>query len=110
MSRTVVIGGVGPTLGASIAERFAREGDDVALWARSESFTTELAAELTAETPGRARAVQVDVTDPRAVTEGAATTREAFGPADVYVHNTPAPGWQDRENSPAALFSTDAST
>jgi Short-chain alcohol dehydrogenase of unknown specificity len=92
MPRTVVIGGVGPTIGESVARRFAREGDRVALWARSESFTEQLAAELRAETPGDAVAVAVDVTDPEAVRAGVETVHEAFGTVDVYVHNTPAGG------------------
>lgn len=69
MSRTVVIGGVGPTTGESLTRRFAEEGDQLALWARSEEFTTRLAAERRAETPGDASAGQVDVTDPDTVIE-----------------------------------------
>jgi len=94
MTRTVVIGGVGSTLGESLARRFAQEGDRVALWARTEEFTTSLAAELRAETDGEAVAVQVDVTDPEAVEAGVDAVREAFGAVDVYVHNTPIPGWE----------------
>jgi hypothetical protein len=82
VTRTVVVGGVGPTLGESIARRFAREGDSVALWARSESFTAALADDLTGETSGEALAVPVDVTDPDAVTAGAAAVRDAFGPVE----------------------------
>ncbi len=88
MTRTVVIGGVGPTLGASLARRFAVEGDRVALWARSTDYTTALAAELRAETDGDALAVQADVTDPDAVAAAAETVRDELGSVDVYVHNT----------------------
>jgi NAD(P)-dependent dehydrogenase (short-subunit alcohol dehydrogenase family) len=93
MPRTVVVGGVGPTVGASVARRFAQEGDRVALWARSERFTEELATDLTAETDGEALAVQADVTEPATVASAADTVREAYGAVDVYVHNVPAPGW-----------------
>lgn len=107
MTRTVVIGGVGPTVGESVARRFTREGDRVALWARSESFSEQLAAELRAETPGDALAAQVDVTDPEAVEAGVETVREAFGAVDVYVHNTPAPNWSGPlDDDPASLQTT----
>lgn len=107
MPRTVVIGGVGPTLGASIAERFAREGDRVALWARSELFVTDLAERLRAETPGDALAVQTDVTDRDAVAAAVETVRDSFGAVDVYVHNTPVPGWDGPlDDDPASLSTT----
>lgn len=110
MTRTVVIGGVGPTLGESLARRFAQEGDQVALWARTEEFTTSLAAELNAETDGEAVAVQTDVTDPEAVEAAVAAVHEAFGAVDVYVHNTPASGWAGPKNGDpeelATMFET----
>ncbi len=107
MSRTVVIGGVGPTLGASFAERFAAEGDAVALWARSESYTAELAAELRADTPGEAIAIEADVTDPQAVAAAVERVNDAFGTVDVYVHNTPVPGWTGpTDSTPEDLATT----
>jgi 3-hydroxybutyrate dehydrogenase len=91
MSRTVAIGGVGPTLGASFAGRFTAEGDGVTLWARSDSHTTELAAEL-ADTLGEAVVVEADVTDPEAVADAVETVNDALGTVDVHVHNTLVPG------------------
>lgn len=105
MTRTVVIGGVGPTLGESLARRFASEGDAVALWARSTEFTTALAEELRDETDGDALAVQADVTEPDAVTAAAATVREELGSVDVYVHNTSVPqGWAGPRDDPEDLL------
>ena len=106
MTRTVVIGGVGSTLGESLARRFAREGDRVALWARGDDFTAPLAAELRTETDGEAVAIEVDVTEPAAVADGVAAVHEAFGAVDVYVHNTPVPGWDGPTDDPAALATT----
>ncbi|MEZ3162816.1 SDR family oxidoreductase [Halorubrum sp. RMP-47] len=103
MGRTVVLGGVGPTLGESLARGFARDGDSVALWARTNGFTEPLATDLRAETDGDALAVEVDVTDPDAVEAGAEAVREAFGPVDVYVHNTPVSGWAGPADDPEAL-------
>ena len=67
MPRTAVIAGVGPGLGASLAERFAGEGCSVALLARSESYLETLADRLRAETPGDALAVPTDLSDPMTI-------------------------------------------
>ncbi|MFB6175953.1 MAG: short-chain dehydrogenase, partial [Halobaculum sp.] len=57
MTRTVVIAGVGPGLGSSLARTFAARGDDVALLARSTEYLHGLADEITDDTPGDALAV-----------------------------------------------------
>ena len=94
-------------MGESLARRFAREGDSVALWARSDGFTETLASELSAETPGNTAAMRVDVTEPTDVTDGAAAVRDRFGPVDVYIHNTPVPGWTGPlDSDPEALATT----
>ena len=85
MSRTVVVVGVGRGLGAAVARRFAAQGCSVGLFARSESFVSTLAAELTSETPGDALAVPTDVTDPEAVESGVDRVREVFGSIDTVV-------------------------
>jgi NAD(P)-dependent dehydrogenase (short-subunit alcohol dehydrogenase family) len=87
MSRTVVVAGVGPGVGSSIARRAAREGCDVTLLARSEARITDLASTLDAETDGRALAVPTDLTDAADVADAFRTTREAFGPVDALVYN-----------------------
>ena len=93
MAHTVVIAGVGPGLGASIARKFAAEGCQVGLFARSPEFIEDLAEEL--ETgPGEARAVRTDVTDPEAVAAGFAEVREAFGPVDVLVNHASGGAWK----------------
>jgi NAD(P)-dependent dehydrogenase (short-subunit alcohol dehydrogenase family) len=83
--RIVVVAGVGPGTGAAIAERFAREGDRVALLARTEERLRELETRL----PG-SRGYPVDVTDRAAVRETFAAIRRDLGPTDVLVHNAPA--------------------
>lgn len=83
MSRTVVVVGVGRGLGAAVARRFAADGCSVGLFARSESFVSDFAAELTSETPGDALAVPTDVTDADAVESGFDRVRSAFGPVDT---------------------------
>jgi len=92
MTRTVVVAGVGPGLGAATARRFAREGCRVALLARTESFLTDLAAELDGE--GEGLAVPTDLTDATAVESAFETVREAFGPTDVLVYNASGAAWK----------------
>ncbi|WP_049901600.1 SDR family NAD(P)-dependent oxidoreductase [Halococcus agarilyticus] len=93
MTRTVVVAGVGPGLGASIVRKFAAEGCDVGLFARSAKFVEDLADELD-EAPGDALAVPTDVTDPEAVAAGFETVREAFGPVDVLVNHASGGAWK----------------
>jgi NAD(P)-dependent dehydrogenase (short-subunit alcohol dehydrogenase family) len=84
--RVAVVVGAGPGLGAAVAERFAREGFDVALTARRAD--TMEAARKAVEGHGRtALALPCDATDPAAVAAAFATVRERFGDADVLVYN-----------------------
>lgn len=108
MTRTAVIAGVGPGLGASVAERFAAEGCEVALLARSETYLTELAERLRSETPGDALALPTDLADPMTIDHSFERIREAFGPIDVLVNHASAATWtglleQDPEEFRRAL-------
>jgi len=91
MPRTAAIAGVGPGLGASLARKFAAEGCQVALFARSADYIEELAADL--PDPGEGLAVQTDLTDVEGVRDGFETVREAFGPVDVLVNHASAASW-----------------
>jgi NAD(P)-dependent dehydrogenase (short-subunit alcohol dehydrogenase family) len=102
MSRTAVVAGVGPGLGASLARRFAEEGCQVGLLARSEAYLQELAPDLDG-TAGAAVAAPADVTDPDAVDEAFATVREAFGPVDVLVNHASGADWSGIDTDPAAF-------
>jgi NAD(P)-dependent dehydrogenase (short-subunit alcohol dehydrogenase family) len=93
MSRTVVVAGVGPGLGGSVAERFAEEGCRVALFARTESYIDDLASRLN-EGSGEALAVQTDLAAPESIEAGFERVREAFGPVDVLVNNASAGSWK----------------
>ncbi len=92
MVRTVVIAGVGPGLGASIARKFAAEGCAVGLFARSSEFIENLADELNQD--GDALAVPTDITDPEAVAAGFEEVREAFGSIDVLVNHASGGAWK----------------
>ncbi|EMA54637.1 SDR family NAD(P)-dependent oxidoreductase [Halococcus salifodinae] len=87
MERTAIIGGVGPRIGESVARKFAAEGCSVGLFARSEDYLEELAAELTEQTDGEAIAVPTDITDPAQVEAGFERVRSEFGPVDILLNN-----------------------
>ena len=89
MARTAVIAGVGPGLGESIARKFVDEGCQVGLFARSEDYLADLAAELGDD----ALAVPTDITDPEAVESGFKNVRESFGPVDVLVNHASGGSW-----------------
>ena len=91
MPRTAVIAGVGPGLGESLARKFAAEGCDVALFARSTEYIEDLAADL--PDPGEGLAVTVDLADVEAIREGFEAVRDAFGPVDVLVNHASAASW-----------------
>jgi NAD(P)-dependent dehydrogenase (short-subunit alcohol dehydrogenase family) len=93
MTRTAVVAGVGPGLGAAVARRFAAEGCRVALLARTESYIETLAAELS-DTDGSGLAVPTDLTDADAVAAAFETVREAFGSTDVLVYNASDTPWK----------------
>lgn len=92
MTRTAVIAGVGPGLGASIARKFVAEGCAVGLFARSSAFIDDLAEELNED--GDALAVQTDITDAEAVAAGFDEVREAFGSVDVLVNHASGGAWK----------------
>ncbi|MEF8886748.1 MAG: SDR family NAD(P)-dependent oxidoreductase [Haloarculaceae archaeon] len=100
MTRTAVIAGVGPGLGASLARRFAAEGCDVGLLARTASFVEGLASDIGAEYPGAAVAAPADITDREAVAEAFATVRETLGPVDVLVNHASGATWDGADIDP----------
>ncbi|WP_283402481.1 SDR family NAD(P)-dependent oxidoreductase [Halorubrum sp. DM2] len=91
MSRTAVIAGVGPGLGESLARRFAAEGCQVALFARSTDYIEELADDLPES--GEGLAVTTDLTDVESIEAGFDTVRDAFGPVDILVNHASAASW-----------------
>jgi NAD(P)-dependent dehydrogenase (short-subunit alcohol dehydrogenase family) len=84
--KVVIVAGIGPGLGRSIAIRSAGQGADVVLAARTESRLTEVAKEVTA-LGRRALAVPTDLADPAAAERLRDATLAEFGRADALVHN-----------------------
>jgi NADP-dependent 3-hydroxy acid dehydrogenase YdfG len=89
MSRTAVIAGAGPGLGESIARKFADEGLEVALLARTESYLETLAEDL----PTRAIGVPTDLADPGEIDAAFQVVREEFGPVGVLVNHASSAAW-----------------
>ena len=104
MGLTAVVAGVGPGLGESLARKFAGEGCEVGLLARSDEYLGELAAELHTETPGDAVAVPTDVTDESQVESAFERVREEFGPVDILVNHAGGGGWSGLRESSAEEF------
>ena len=84
--KVIVVAGVGPGLGRSIAVRGARAGADVVLAARTPARLEEVAKEVTA-LGRRGLAVPADLTDPEAAARLAGAAVEAFGRVDTLVYN-----------------------
>lgn len=84
--RSVLITGVGPDLGRSIALATARAGADVVLAARTAARLKEIAKEVTG-LGRRAVPVAADITNPDDAERIVATALDAFGRIDSVVHN-----------------------
>jgi NAD(P)-dependent dehydrogenase (short-subunit alcohol dehydrogenase family) len=82
----VVVSGVGPGLGRSIALQSARAGADVVLAARTASRLDEVGKEVTA-LGRRAVTIPTDITDTESAAHLAQAAVDAFGRVDALVNN-----------------------
>jgi NAD(P)-dependent dehydrogenase (short-subunit alcohol dehydrogenase family) len=84
--KIVVISGVGPGLGTTLAHRCAADGADLVLAARSAERLDDVAKQII-DTGRRAVAVPTDITDDELVSNLIDATLEAYGKVDVLVNN-----------------------
>jgi NAD(P)-dependent dehydrogenase (short-subunit alcohol dehydrogenase family) len=84
--KVVVVAGVGPGLGRSIALASAREGADVVLAARTAARLDDVAKEVAA-LGRRGLAVPADLSDAEAAQRLAGAALDAFGRVDTLVYN-----------------------
>ncbi|WP_027503003.1 SDR family oxidoreductase [Rhodococcus sp. UNC363MFTsu5.1] len=84
--KVVVISGVGPALGRTLALQAAAAGADLVLAARTQSRLDEVAKEVT-DLGRRAVTVSTDITDQASAENLVAASVEAFGRVDVLVNN-----------------------
>lgn len=84
--KVVVISGVGPALGSTLAQRCANEGADLVLAARTAQRLDDVARQV-ADTGRRALAVPADITDESAVARLVEASLDAYGRIDVLINN-----------------------
>lgn len=86
LDKVVVVAGIGPGLGRSIAVRSAEQGADVVLAARTESTLESVAAEVTA-LGRKALVVPTDITKTEDAENLAKQSVDHFGRVDALVNN-----------------------
>jgi NAD(P)-dependent dehydrogenase (short-subunit alcohol dehydrogenase family) len=84
--KVVVISGVGPGLGTTLAHRCASGGADLVLAARSLDRLEAVSKQIN-DTGRKALAVRADITDDEEVAYLVETTTAAFGKVDVLINN-----------------------
>ncbi|WP_319450974.1 MULTISPECIES: SDR family oxidoreductase [unclassified Mycobacterium] len=84
--KVVVISGVGPALGTTLARRCAEQGADLVLAARTVDRLEDVAKKIT-ELGRRALAVGTDITDDAQVNNLVEETLNAYGKVDVLINN-----------------------
>ncbi|MGH3634607.1 MAG: SDR family oxidoreductase, partial [Mycobacterium sp.] len=84
--KVVVISGVGPALGSTLARRCAQNGADLVLAARTAERLDDVAKQIT-DTGRRAVAVATDITDDGQVKNLVDSTLAAYGKVDVLINN-----------------------
>ncbi|MEC4812369.1 MAG: SDR family NAD(P)-dependent oxidoreductase [Scytonema sp. PMC 1069.18] len=85
-SKVAAVLGVGPGLGAAIAQRFAKEGFAVALMARNSETLAQIQSDIE-NAGGKAISVSVDATDPASVTNAFEQVRSQLSAPEVFVYN-----------------------
>ncbi|SEN46546.1 3-hydroxybutyrate dehydrogenase [Loktanella fryxellensis] len=85
--KVCIVTGAASGIGRAIAERYITDGAHVAIADLKLEAAQTAADALCAKGPGRAIAVEMDVTDEDAVNAGVAQTVAAFGRVDVLVSN-----------------------
>ncbi|MEZ0363019.1 SDR family oxidoreductase [Mycobacterium sp. pUA109] len=84
--KVVVISGVGPALGTTLAQRCAAAGADLVLAARTAERLDDVAKRV-ADSGRRAVAVSTDITDEAQVTNLVSESLAAYGKVDVLINN-----------------------
>ncbi|MEI3609595.1 SDR family oxidoreductase [Pseudogracilibacillus sp. SO10305] len=85
--KTVVVTGASSGIGKAIATKFVQEGFQVVLAARSFETLQQLEKVLNDQGPGKALAIETDVSNPNSVKQMIQKAMEAFGDIDILVNN-----------------------
>ena len=86
-NRVVIVTGGSKGIGEGCSRVFCAEGGSVAILARGAIAGESLAAELTAQGPGRAIFIPCDVADTEQIRQAVAKTVDVFGRLDCIVNN-----------------------
>jgi NAD(P)-dependent dehydrogenase (short-subunit alcohol dehydrogenase family) len=84
--KVVVVSGVGPALGTTLARRCAEDGADLVMAARTAERLDDVAKQIT-DTGRRAVAISTDITDDAQVNNLVESTLAAYGRVDVLINN-----------------------
>ncbi|MCG9126672.1 SDR family NAD(P)-dependent oxidoreductase [Candidatus Poribacteria bacterium] len=103
MSKIAVIAGVGPGLGAAIARKFAGEGCNLALLARSAAYSINLTNRLE-KTGVKILPIPTDITDPSQVAATFKQIREELGTPDILVNHAGNAAWGNLSELTAEAF------
>ena len=103
MKKTAVITGVGPGLGASLVRKFASEGYQVGLLARSSDYIQTLATEIEASGT-KALALPTDIGDSQMVETSFSTIHEELGAVDVLINHAGNAAWGEFDELTAEAF------
>ena len=103
MKKTAVITGVGPGLGASLVRKFASEGYQVGLLARSPDYIQTLATELRASGTN-ALALPTDIGDSQMIETSFNTIHKELGGVDVLINHAGNAAWVEFAELTAEAF------
>ena len=92
MSKVAVVAGVGSGLGAALVRKFASEGCDVGMLARSEASLAAIADGISSET--NILSIPADITNPSSVAKAFQTIASELGPVDILVNHASAASWK----------------
>lgn len=91
--KTVVVAGVGPGLGAALVHKYAREGCQVAMLARSGDYLEQLAQEVRQYDKGVGMPMPVDLASEEEVKRVFKEIRRHFNDPDVLIYNASSSMW-----------------
>jgi NAD(P)-dependent dehydrogenase (short-subunit alcohol dehydrogenase family) len=102
--KVIIVSGVGPGMGQSLAKLAAREGAKVGMGARNKAFLDEVAVEIR-DAGGEAVALSTDVTNADQCRALAQATEEAFGRIDGLINSAYMHGeWQSTDEADAEEY------
>ena len=104
MSRIAVVAGVGPGLGASIVRKFASEGCDVAMLARSEASLAAISEGVPSS--ATVKSIPTDLADAASIKDAFRLIRLELGNVDILVNHASSANWKGIVDTTPEEFET----